>query len=483
MSMNQRQSATDPHVAVLAFPFTCHPWSLFNLACKLASAAPQVRFSFFNTSKSNRRLFSTSQLAELPDNLKACDVANGVPEGHVFTPAHADLDEMELFLKAAPESFGKAMDIAVAETGRNITFLLTDALLVFSCQMAEKMHVKWVTFWVPAPYFLSAVIYTDLILKAYANVCGINGGGVVGLGGIKPIEKTLDFIPGLSAMRFCELPDDLLQSDDPNSSLVFNNMLRMCEVLPQASAIVMNSFQELNSTLLTNDLKSKFQDLLYLGIPTLTLPPTPPPPPSPSHSDATGCLPWLEQKKPSSVAYISFGTLASLPPNEFVALAEALEMSGVPFLWSLRDDLKQLLPDGFVQRTSASMQGKIVPWTPQSQVLAHSAVGVYVTHCGYNSVFESIVGEVLMICRPIWVDNGMTGRMVEEVWGIGVIVEGRVFTKNGMLKSLELVMGEHEGVRRMREKVRGLKEIVVKAAGPYGMASKGFKTLVELISK
>ena len=58
-----------------------------------------------------------------------------------------------------------------------------------------------------------------------------------------------------------------------------------------------------------------------------------------------------------------------------------------------------------------------------------------------------------------------------------------MFTKNGMLKSLELVMGEHEGVRRMREKVRGLKEIVVKAAGPYGMASKGFKTLVELISK
>ncbi len=345
--MSRSQSAPDPHVAVLAFPFTCHPWSLFNLACKLARAAPHVRFSFFNTSKSNRRLFSTSQLADLPDNLKACDVADGVPEGCVFPPVNPHVDEIELFMKAAPESFGKAMDIAVEETRRNISSLLTDALLVFSCQMAEKMHVKWVTFWVPAPYYLSALIYTDLIHKAYANVCGINGGGVVGLGlgGIKPIHKTMDVIPGQSVMRFCDLPDNVLQGNVPNSSLISSTLYRMCEVLPQASAIVMNSFQELNSTLLTNDLKSKFQDLLYMGIPTLTLPLTPPP----SRSDATGCLAWLDQKKPSSVAYISFGTLAPLPPNEFVSLAEALEASGVPFLWSLRDNLKQHLPNGFVQ--------------------------------------------------------------------------------------------------------------------------------------
>ena len=103
----------------------------------------------------------------------------------------------------------------------------------------------------------------------------------------------------------------------------------MSKVLPQASAIVMNSFQEINSTIITNDLKSKFQDMFYVGFLTLTLPPPPLPP---SHSDITGCLPWLDKQKPTSVAYISFGTVAAVPPNEFVALAEALEASGVPFL-------------------------------------------------------------------------------------------------------------------------------------------------------
>ena len=105
--MSMTRSSTDhAHVAVLAFPFGCHPWPLLNLTCKLALAIPHVRFSFFNTSKSNQRLFSTSQV-DLPDNLKAYDVAAGVPNGHVFTPGNP-IEELELFIKAAPEKIGRA---------------------------------------------------------------------------------------------------------------------------------------------------------------------------------------------------------------------------------------------------------------------------------------------------------------------------------------------------------------------------------------
>ncbi|KAF5458997.1 hypothetical protein F2P56_022989 [Juglans regia] len=118
---------------------------------------------------------------------------------------------------------------------------------------------------------------------------------------------------------------------------------------------------------------------------------------------------------------------------------EALEASCVPFLWSLRENFKAFLPNGFLERTRK--QGKIVPWAPQAYVLSHKAVGVYITHCGYHSVFESIVGEVPMICRPVLGDNKMNGRMVEDVWEIGVRVEGGVLRKKGMVKSLELVLG------------------------------------------
>ncbi|XP_042976799.1 anthocyanidin 3-O-glucosyltransferase 7-like [Carya illinoinensis] len=475
-----QSSGKNQHVAVLAFPFGCHPWPLLNLASRLASAAPDVRFSFLNTAKSNQKLFATSG-AHLPHNLISYDVADGVPEGHVLTPGNP-LEEVELFLEAAPESFRKGMDMAVAESGqRKITCILNDAFLVFGCDMAADMHVKWVPLYVPAPYDLSAHIYSALIHETYAKACG--GGEAHGNGGavgdLNPIDKTLDAIPGLSVMRFWDLPQEILQGNHSNSSSIFARTLRrMREVLPRANAVVMNSFQELNSTILTDDLKSKFQDILYVGFLTLIVP-TPPLPPS--HSDATGCLPWLDEQKPTSVAYISFGTVAAVPPHEFAALAEALEASCVPFLWSLRENFKAFLPNGFLERTRK--QGKIVPWAPQAHVLSHKAVGVYVTHCGYNSVFESIVGAVPMICRPILGDNKMNGRMVEDVWEIGVRVEGGVFTKKGMVKSLELVLGHDQHGRRMREKIRDLKELVVKAAGPDGIASKDFKTLLELISQ
>ncbi|KAG2713078.1 hypothetical protein I3760_04G158100 [Carya illinoinensis] len=475
---DQSSSGKNQHVTVLAFSFGSHPWPLLNLTSRLALAAPDVSFSFLHTAKSNQKLSATSE-AHLPHKLKSYDVADGVPEGHVLTPGNPP-EEVELFLEAAPESFRKGMDMAVTETGQQkITCILNDAFLVFGCDMAADMDVKWVPLYVPAPYDLSAHIYSALIHETYAKACGgreAHGNGGAG-GDLNPIDKTLDAIPGLSVMRFGDLPQEILdQGNHSNSSPILARALhRIREVLPRANAVVMNSFQELNSTILTDNLKSKFQDILYVGFLTLIVP-TPPLPPS--HSDATGCLPWLDEQKPTSVAYISFGTVAAVPPHEFAALAEALEAAVPPLLWSLRENFIAFLPNGFLERTRK--QGKIVPWAPQAHVLSHKVVGVFVTHCGYHSVFESLFGEVPMICRPIFGDHKMNGR-IEDVWGIGVRVEGGVFRKKGMVKSLELVLGNDQHGRRMREKIRGLKELVVKAAGPDGIASKDFKTLLELI--
>ena len=133
-----------------------------------------------------------------------------------------------------------------------------------------------------------------------------------------------------------------------------------------------------------------------------------------------------------------FATVVTTPPHELVAVAEALEESGFPFLWSLKDNLKGLLPNGFLERTS--MRGKMVPWAPQPELLGHGSVGVFVTHCGCNSVSRSICNGVPMMCRPFFGDQGITGRMIQDAWEISVIVEGRLFTKNGLLKSLSLIL-------------------------------------------
>lgn len=456
--------ASEKHVAVLAFPFTSHPPPLANLLRKLAEAAPDVRFSFLSTAKSNGDLFPSR--AELTPNVGIYDVDDGLPAG--ATKLHPR-EQVDAFLKRAPESFRAAIDAAEREAGKKVSCLLSHAFLVFACEIAEQMGVPWVTFWVPSPCFLSACIHVEVLGRLR---CGTSCGGVAEA---EADDKALEMVPGLSLFRMSDIPDEILQEQNPR--MVPNLLRQMGNMLPRATAVVVNSFEEANPAPLVADLKSKLKILLHVGCLTVQFPP-PSLPPS-AASDHTGCLAWLDARDPRTVAYICFGTMAMPSPGEVSALAEALESTGTPFLWSLKEHMMVHMPEGFLEQTGA--QGKIVPWAPQSRVLSHPACGAYVTHCGYNSVFESVAGGVPMICKPFWADNAMNARMVKEGWGIGVGVERGMITKSGMEKALEAVLRGEEG-KEMRKKVGELRARLAEAAGPGGNVEADFKTLVELIS-
>ncbi|KAH9657470.1 Flavonol 3-O-glucosyltransferase [Citrus sinensis] len=371
------QSSSEQHVAVLAFRFGSHGLTIFNLMLKLASAAPNLKFSFFSTKKSNDSLLSASK-SRLPDNIKVYDIEDGVPMKNASTESNR-LEAVELLQKATPENFKKGLNAAVFETGRKISCMLTDAFLTFSGEMARDMHIPWLPVFVAMPYNVSAHIHTGLIHQFFINSSG----------SLRLEDQTLDIIPGLSMMRISDLSDEILWGDSRES--LFSSMLsKLGGVLPQA--IVATSVATIDS-------------------------------------DETACNGWTD-KRQNLLRIISFGTVAIPPEDELIALAEAIGESDVPFLWSLQDD----------------------------------KICVFVTHCGANSVCESIANGVLMICRPFFGDHRMNARLVEEVWGIGVKVEGIVLTKSGVLQSLEL-MFSHEG-KKMRENVRHLKEIVIEAGGP-----------------
>ncbi|KAH0905850.1 hypothetical protein HID58_037677, partial [Brassica napus] len=93
------------------------------------------------------------------------------------------------------------------------------------------------------------------------------------------------------------------------------------------------------------------------------------------------------------------------PVGPIKEIARALELSGHRFLWSIRTNPMEkacpydLLPEGFRDRTEG--KGLVCGWAPQVEVLAHKAIGGFVSHCGWNSVLESLWFGVPIATWPI----------------------------------------------------------------------------------
>lgn len=283
-------------------------------------------------------------------------------------------------------------------------------------------------------------------------------------------EKVVNFLPGFSKIRKVDLPEGIVHGDLESH---FAIMLHKMELhLLKASAVVVNSFKEAEPEMF-NILKPMVRKLLTTAPINLT----------PSTSiifDEHGCLEWLDKQKPESVAYICFGTFIALPPHELAALSEALIESGVRFLWSFRGNPKESFSEDFVQ--TVDVQGKLVPWAPQTRVLAHPSVGVFIAHCGWNSVLEAIMAGVPMICRPFVGDNGLNVRTMEFEWKAGLGLENGIFTKDGVMRAMESILDPDKGAE-IRSNLKVLRDLALEASGPEGSSTKNFNFLVELLTK
>ncbi|KAK9165841.1 hypothetical protein Scep_001032 [Stephania cephalantha] len=138
-------------------------------------------------------------------------------------------------------------------------------------------------------------------------------------------------------------------------------------------------------------------------------------------SAADECLTWLDSHPPSSVVYVSFGSIVSLSKEQLAEMAFGILDAGVPFLWSFRPPFTKHeshsgLPEGFLDQVNHyKKKCLVVEWAPQDLVLAHSSVSCFVTHCGWNSSLESLGSGVPVVAFPQWGDQGDVVRCIREV--------------------------------------------------------------------
>ncbi|CAE6194775.1 unnamed protein product [Arabidopsis arenosa] len=175
-------------------------------------------------------------------------------------------------------------------------------------------------------------------------------------------------------------------------------------------------------------------------------------------------LQWLDEQPPKSVVFLCFGSLGGFTEEQAREMAIALDRSGYRFLWSLRraspnimtdrprdfTDLDEVLPVGFLDRTLD--RGKVVGWAPQVAVLAKPAIGGFVTHCGWNSMLESLWFGVPMVTWPLYAEQKVNAfEMVEE---LGLAVEIRKYLKGDLFAGeMETVTAEdiERAIRRVME--------------------------------
>ncbi|KAF5727793.1 UDP-glycosyltransferase 89A2-like [Tripterygium wilfordii] len=140
-------------------------------------------------------------------------------------------------------------------------------------------------------------------------------------------------------------------------------------------------------------------------------------------------LGWLDGCPDGSVLYVCFGSQKLLSKNQMQALATGLERSGTRFIWVVNTGSAQLIeegigvgvPDGFEERVAG--RGMVVRgWAPQVLLLSHNSVGGFLSHCGWNSVLEGLVGGVVILGWPMEADQYVNARLLVEDMGIAVRV-------------------------------------------------------------
>ncbi|VFQ87728.1 unnamed protein product [Cuscuta campestris] len=135
-----------------------------------------------------------------------------------------------------------------------------------------------------------------------------------------------------------------------------------------------------------------------------------------------GVYEWLDGQSESSVVFLCFGSAGFFPEEQLNEIAHALEVSKQRFVWAIRPPLEVSWLELFLRRTEG--QGKVVlSWAPQAAILGHSAVGGFVSHCGWNSILESIWFGKPIAAWPIYGEQQANAfQLIEEI-GVGVDIK------------------------------------------------------------
>ncbi|KAJ4702698.1 Glycosyltransferase [Melia azedarach] len=245
-----------------------------------------------------------------------------------------------------------------------------------------------------------------------------------------PKDSSIEFtVPSfLNPLPHFVLPSTVLKRKRDGHFWYFTH----AERYRRTKGIVVNTFRELEPYAIGSISQNGMPPIYPVG-PVLDL--TGPAQWHPDRVRHENIMKWLDDQPPSSVVFLCFGSMGSLGASQLREIATGLERVGFRFLWSIRKpstgkiylpgeytNLEEILPEGFINRTAGI--GLVCGWVPQVTILSHPAIGGFVSHCGWNSVLESLWYGVPIATWPLYAEQQMNA--FELVKELGLAVEIRL---------------------------------------------------------
>ena len=162
---------------------------------------------------------------------------------------------------------------------------------------------------------------------------------------------------------------------------------------------------------------------------------------------------WLAAGPP--VVYANLGTVSRAPAAQLAKMAEAFAGEDFRVLWVVRDVIRDRLP------ASLAPNIRVASWIESPRaVLAHPNVRVFVSHCGINSVYESMTAGTPVVGIPMLSDQrDMAARVADA--GVGLWMDKTRFTAAELRAAIDRV--RHES--GFRERVAPIQRACASAGG------------------
>ncbi|RVW46545.1 UDP-glycosyltransferase 90A1 [Vitis vinifera] len=123
-------------------------------------------------------------------------------------------------------------------------------------------------------------------------------------------------------------------------------------------------------------------------------------------------------------------------------------------------------------------------WVDQREILSHEAVQGFLSHCGWNSVLESICAAVPILAWPMMAEQPLNATLVVEQIKVGLRVETtdgsvRGFVKKEQLEKMVRELMEGEKGEELRKEVKKFVEAARTAMEEGGSSWQMLNLLID----